>query len=509
MDASAARKLLLVQAVEETDTAGELLDAHERAEATRQARETAGGDLERLAAGRAERLCERLDRRAAWCRRALALTQAPPLLGPALLGLALMAGLFTNALGPERRINILSVPLLGLLAWNLAVYAMLAAAAVAARARRRRGAPGAREGTVGALIGWAMERTARARLGRLLARGGARSPARVAAALRAYGQRWLDAAAPLLVARARAMLHLGAALLAVGVVLGMYLRGITFEYQATWESTFLGPRGARALLAVVFAPWAALLGTPIPDASVLATLRAPAAGNAAPWIHLWAVTTLGTVVVPRLALAAVAAGRARRLATRFPVALDSPYFLTLLAGDRGLGTRVAIVPYSYSPSPRAADRLRALLHGLAGARADVDLAAPVAYGADAGGVAPAAGDEAAAAPGERWLVLLFTLAQTPEPEVHGDVIAAATAWAGDGPGRRVLLVTDATPYRHRLGDDGITAGRVEERRRAWDRLLPAAGPRLAHVELESAGDEALERLGQALWPPGAVARLVG
>ena len=63
------------------------------------------------------------------------------LTGPAIVAAALLLGLATNALGPERRINLLAVPLLGLLAWNLATYAVTALAALLRSVRRDGDAP--------------------------------------------------------------------------------------------------------------------------------------------------------------------------------------------------------------------------------------------------------------------------------------------------------------------------------------------------------------------------------
>ena len=67
---------------------------------------------------------------------------------------------------------------------------------------------------------------------------------------------WARVAAPLYAARAARILHLAAAALALGVIAGLYVRGLAFEYRATWESTFLDPAQVRALLAAALAPGA-------------------------------------------------------------------------------------------------------------------------------------------------------------------------------------------------------------------------------------------------------------
>jgi hypothetical protein len=103
-------------------------------------------------------------------------------------------------------------------------------------------------------------------------------------AVAAYLDHWRRTAAPLVFARIRLRLHLGAALLAIGVLLGAYDRGIAFEYCVTWESTFLGPRELRGVLVALLGTASVLLGQPIPSAEALALLRAPSFGDAAPWI---------------------------------------------------------------------------------------------------------------------------------------------------------------------------------------------------------------------------------
>src|SRR5690606_13393598 len=81
---------------------------------------------ERFLAARAAALLERLHGRlpgTAWLDPAApAHPSRHPGLVLSLLFLAAVAGYLSNELGPEKRINILSFPLLGILAWSLLVY---------------------------------------------------------------------------------------------------------------------------------------------------------------------------------------------------------------------------------------------------------------------------------------------------------------------------------------------------------------------------------------------------
>ena len=95
-------------------------------------------------------------------------------------------------------------------------------------------------------------------------------------------------------------------------IAGLYVRGLVFEYRATWESTFLDAPTVRAILAAAYWPGARVLGLAVPDAAQIAAIRAPASENAALWLHLMSATLAAVVIVPR------AGARRRRRAGRAP-----------------------------------------------------------------------------------------------------------------------------------------------------------------------------------------------
>jgi hypothetical protein len=314
--------------------------------------------------------------------------------------------------------------------------------------------------------------------------------------MRRFVRAWLAAAGRLAHARAARLLHLGAAAFAVGAVLGMYVRGLAFEYRAGWESTFLDPVAVRGLLAVMLGPAAAVLHLVAPSVAPapvalfspesIERLRGPAAGDeAAIWIHLWATTIVLVVVLPRLLLAWRARRHERELAAGLELPLDDPYYLRLLAAGRGGGTRVEVLPYSYRPSARATERVDAVLLDLFGSRARLHHAEPVAYSETP--ELPSSG------PAEPvGIVVLFNLAQSPEPEVHGELIEVLCRHVDPGSGKSLLLVLDEEPYQTRLGAD---AARLLERRRAWERLAADAG--LGVVRLPGPGAPDVDALAGA------------
>ena len=501
MQEDAALTVLLVQAVEQADPDGHVFTRAERAQASRDARD-AGGDPTAGLVRRAEALARLLPARAPALPAALHLPRTPARAAPWLILAAGLAGLLGNALGPQRHINILSFPLLGVLAWNLAVYGAMVVS-VSRPWRRAPGPVGATEPAFRGLwargLAWAAgspERWGAA------ARGDTAAVVRAAGA--AFARAWRRTAGPLWRARVELLLHGGAVALAAGLVLGMYLRGLAFQYEATWESTFLGPRSTHVLLTAVLGPAAALLGQPVPGPEVLAAIRAPGSGDAAPWIHLYAATAAIVVLAPRAALALLAARRARRLAADLPVDLDGPYFRRLLSAHRGETARIDAIPYSCRLEPQGADALAAALGDLVGPHAAVRLHPPADYGTEAEAVLARAGAPPGdgAEPTEAWLAVVFSLAQPPEPEVHGELMDRLRAWAAREPGGRHLVVlVEGSGYRRRLAGGEAGPGRLAERRRAWDRVTERAGLAAVHLDLDGgAAAGIVARLEAGAWP---------
>ncbi|HXJ81746.1 MAG TPA: DUF2868 domain-containing protein [Candidatus Methylomirabilis sp.] len=490
MREEAAQRVLLIQAVEEADRDGQLLTREERAQATAAVRDAGEMSAASIAERRAGRLAELLAVRAPWAEPVLRATRFPGGIVWALVAIAGLAGLGTDSLGPERRINVLSLPILGLILWNLGVYgALLAEAAVHSRrtSAGHGGVPAEREGgPPGRFVAAVAEWRARRRMG---ARGDAADL--VGRAVAAYLGHWRRTAAPLVSARIRLLLHLGAALLAIGVLLGAYARGIALEYRVTWESTFLGPRELRGVLVALLGPASVLLGQPIPSAEALALLRAPSSGDAAPWIHRYALTTALLVLVPRLILAVRAGARARRLSADLPVDVSTPYFRRLAAGAGG-APHIDVVPYGIRLGTREEDALRRALEDFAGAQSQIRVRAAAPYGTSAADVVPAEGEPAGGATAERWVAAVFSLAQTPEEEVHGELLRRLAGWTAESQSgrRRSLVVVDAGPYRVRLAGTGVEEWRLTDRRRAWDRVGAQSGSTVVHVDLAAGDSEA-------------------
>lgn len=428
--------------------------------ATREARRRVGGDAPAgdFIATRARLGGERLAQRGAGAPRALVEARSWRPIAAVALFVALLVGWGAGAVGPQQRINILAPPLLVLLLWNLAAYAVIALQPL------WRGKAGPRAGRLRAGLVALASRVH-------LKRG---SPNVTRAGLQRFLADWSRATGTLQSARASAILHAAAAVLAAAALAALYARGLAFEYRAGWDSTFLSADTVHRLLSIVLGPASALSGLPLPGVDELERLRFSSGDgeNAARWIHLQALTLTALVIVPRLLLAGVALAWARRASRAVPVA-DGPDLRRLLQSHRGHAQPVQVVPFSYHAPDEVKDGLR---RWLASEYGEVDLrwTDPVT---DVERVRPAG------EPGTLQVALL-ALTATPERETHGAFLQAI-APASD-PSFRVVI--DESGFRRRF-PDGTGAGRRQQRRQAWERLLADLGHRGDFIDLANPGAE--------------------
>lgn len=492
MDERAARDVVLVRAVEAADAERRIWTDAERTWATREAAERVGESADdeafvhRRAALALARLAERYPKAGVLFQ---ASTPRPWALPVVVIG-AFVIGIVGVDVGSTHRINLLAPPLLGLLAWNLAVYAMLILSAIAQRresppqanARRRNLLPRASGPLRGVVVTWL--------------RGVARPfrssavPPPLALALGRFATEWPALAMPLWQQRAARLLHVGAAALACGAIGGLYLRGIAFEFRAGWQSTFLDATDVARLLQVVLAPGAWLTGIAIPNVERLRAIAGEGAGeNAAPWIHLYAATVMLVVVVPRLALAVTAWMRERRYARRFPLSLEHVYFRRLLQAWHEGRACFAAIPYSLDVSAAARKGVATLLTRVFQTTVEIAWHPKIAYGDDAPPELPASA--------LAGVLVLFGLAATPERESHRAFVGALAARiAGRAP---LIVIVDTSDFARRFADQ---PQRIAERQDLWQQELADQGSdplfvRLAAPELHDAGAALESRLARA------------
>ena len=325
MDEPTARRVMLAWAIETGDAQGRLLSEVERDQIDREARQAAGVGGDESAAVepgqfldlRAQRVLAAVSGRdpqlaalqepAPWQRWVAVATPMA----------ALLLGVLTDVIANPHRVDLVSLPLLGIVGWNLAMYLLLVA-------------------------GWVLHRRSEARpllagFGRwtdgqrALTRGAGNLRIKVTAQ---FHRRWYQATQALHLQRVKRVLHLAAAAWAVGVALSLLTRGLVVEYRVGWESTFLSDVQVHAILSFLRLP--ALLLFPFQPFSVqeVASLQFSQGGGAvagARWVYMYVALLLVVVVVPRLLLAAAAWWRERMLARDLPIDLKEPYFQRLVS----------------------------------------------------------------------------------------------------------------------------------------------------------------------------------
>ena len=486
------RSVLMVKAIEDVDRAGTILPPGDRAQATREAMRELGiapedagpafddTKLAQALGNRAERLLGPLLERHPIVGEALGRTRTPAWILASLLMLAFASGIALSALDGSRRINILAFPFIGLIAWNLVAYVALAVAWLRRRARPARSAAGPWR--------WA-QAILRRRIAPLVQRT-ARVHAALGQAIGRYAERWTEVGGAFIAQHARRWLHLAAVALALGLVAGLYLRGMVLRYDAGWESTFLGPAQVKAILGLLYGPASAWSGVALPQSvEAVAALRWTATGgggDAAPWIHLIAGSLLGFVLIPRLLLAGFATATLTFLAR--PGALPEGLRAYASATFRGSalvrsGGVTSVTPYAYEPSDAALAGLGRWLASVTPGELRLERRPSLRYGEeDMAAPGFASGAHLAA---ERHVVLM-NLAATPEAENHGVVIAAARDTAHRArPPAAVRVVVDESAYAARLAGDSSLAARLDERRSLWREFVAGYGLEADLVNLET------------------------
>ena len=494
MNEDEARKAELVRAIELEDREAALLTREDRAQAEHHARAAMGQVPEKRAAdrfiaARAEFASARLSTRHPGIARLLERSRWPGWVSVVMPIAALVAGLIANEFGTGKRLDLLAVPLLGMIAWNLLVYLWIAAAKLTGTGRRS-------AGLLNRLI---------ARLAGFGSRG-LDPGSSLHRAANAFESRWAAASAPLTNARITRTLHLSAALFAIGLIGGIFLRALVIAYYAGWESTFLGPQAVHTLLNAVLGPASWLTGIAIPTVDTIEAMRWTGADtggvNAGPWIILYTATVCALVVVPRLLLAGYQGAKAIRFSRRFPVAGREDFHTRrLLRNAQGTPGRLRVTPYAYHPGEETRRRVTRALQEALGDRADVRFDEAIDYGAEDVWLADHPGD-----PGDDYHILLFTLAATPEDENHGALAARLRERiAADHPGTVLAAIIDESPFRSHFGAQAGLDERIAGRLAGWGQVLGRAGITPMGIDLSDETDSELaKRIESGLLSDGAM-----
>lgn len=456
MNEQLARDVVLVRAIESSDTGHAVLSEDDRMYASRSARELAQWQaadsksdvtFEHFLQQRSEQILKRLADRTPSVKPLLKGTGAGSWIAAGLPVLALILGATLDRIADPHRVDLLSAPLLGIVIWNLVVYVcMLVWALIPGRKTGWAGAGMLRRFSVG-----------RAPLPRKL-------PAALSAGLARFIAEWTELSGKLSRTRLARTVHLSAAAFALGAIVSLYARGLTSQYGAGWESTFLGPDQVHQILSVVFAPALfvfPLQGFTLADVEALRFTGATVAGSGARWVHLYAATLLLLVVLPRSVLAILYQLRVAGLRRHFPLDLEQPYFRKLSGQVGNVEPGVLrVLPYSYTLDEARDHGLAAIATAVLGEQARVMLRPSLAYGEDP---ADALRDVGPDAPGVTITAVLFSLAATPEKENHGAVLDQLRRTAPRG----IAVLVDESSLTQRSSVQAGVDGRLAERTSLW------------------------------------------
>lgn len=477
MNEHAARQITLVRAVEEADTDRVVLSDDDRLYASRSAVELARGEVAGTLSAftpalflqkRAQQLVLKLNER----HPTLSHVTAPlPWLRWMAAGLplvALLTGVLVDRVSNPSRVDLLSAPLLLILLWNGVVYFWLLGSWLLGRVRKSHHSPPR----------WLSHWRPNVKSLTLL-------PPPLAQAVAQFGAQWLRSSAPLIQATLARAVHLSSALFALGAIGSLVLRGLFTQYRAGWESTFFNAEQVHRLLTWLFTPAMtvfALPGFSLAEVQALRNTASASVDTGAQWVTLYGATLVLMVVLPRLALAAWAGFKERRLRRHFPLDVSEPYFRKLTANLEGAApTRVHVFPYSFALNAAHHQGLTRIAQQQWGGHVDMDCQTSTAYGDTF--IPPA---KHATQPETSFTVALFNLSATPERENQGeflDQLARSTT----GP---VALWVDESDYRDRVGALSDGARRMKERLALWQHFgdmhhLPVTLVRLLPAVIDS------------------------
>jgi len=480
MNEDAARRLLLVRAIEMADRNFELLSQNDRVYASRAANELArwqasdtGADVtqEQFLQQRAAQILTKITERTPAFSRILERRNTLAQLSFLLPLLAFLTGVGLDRITDPHRVDLLSAPLLVIIGWSLLVYAAMFVWACI---------PAVRSGwNPGALLR-AFENRSPSLPSKL--------PKILTLASGAFTLEWATLRSTLTSARVRRAVHGSAALFALGAVLSLYARGLTSQYAAGWESTWLSAGQVHGFLSVLFAPAVTvfpLQGFSVAEIEALKHWGAPAAMGAARWVHLYGATLCLLVVLPRLLLACLAHWHAIQLARNFPIDLEHPYFRKLGASMGAAAGSLRVLPYSFTLDEARDKGLAAVAAMLLGENARVLLRPSIAYG-----------DEPPEAlqsirlddPDVALTAVLFNLAATPEKENHGAFLEAVRRGAARG----IAVLIDESGYLGRSGKQAGGTARMAERRALWEQFCNLHQTPATFVNLLDPGDRLLD-----------------
>ena len=476
-----AQQVTLVRVLEQTQNNGSIWTAEYAKEATRATIELVGpkASFAEFVARRAQWVLQAISRRSPDRAILLRRPRWPFFAGQVLAALAFACGFMTDLLATSfmhpGQINIVELPLVLLIVWNLGFFAWFSVKWVLYFFRRGKQP-----------VGPVIELFGKLRASESLGFGRKRQRPWADG----FKSDWSQLSAPLNAARLKMAASLASMLFTLGAVAHLIYRAAFDHYTAGWKTTLTSSVDAGSVhtfVSWVLAPGSFLLNRPIPDVKHIESLRMPPSlGEVAEnWIWLYFASVLAWVVIPRLYLVALNAFARWRMCRNFPLPMNATYFTTLRAAWRGQRIGVSVVPFRYELSPVLRNNLSAMLKRIYGLAVDITIDQPVLMGSDTNDWKnPVERD------GHVAVIVIFNLAATAEADVHGVLLTGLEKYIEEG--TPIVPVVDTGAYRQ---DD---PERFRQRRNQWRQALDRIKFKPLFLDLHKAADDDLKILNNRL-----------
>ena len=234
--------------------------------------------------------------------------------------ISFIIGLLSNYLGPSKLIHVVYNPLTILLVWNICIYLLIILKSFW-KIRLPEKLPKAKQflsdkeqedrektnkkRSSNFLLDWVIGNIYKGII-RLKSRffDDKKSVVILKKILPAYWISYKDVAGKTLILRFKSLANVSAVGLLTGALAGVYFRGLFFNYNIIWQSTFVfEPETIRTILNSLFGLASLILeGSFISKQTILPLLESEGT-MAAPWIHIMTLTTLLFIFIPRTILA--------------------------------------------------------------------------------------------------------------------------------------------------------------------------------------------------------------
>ena len=382
--------------------------------------------------------------------------------------------LATNLLHPGQ-INVVELPLVLLIVWNLAFMAWFLVKWVWHLFVRDKQPPGPLIDKIGT---WRASESLRV------------SGKRRALWFDTYKHAWSELCVPVNTARLKIAANLASMLFTIGALVHLFYRAAFDHYTAGWKTTLthtIDANTVHAIISWVLAPGSYVFALPIPNAQHIESLRMPPSlGEVAEtWIWLYVGSVLVWVVVPRLYLVVLNVFARWHIGRNFSLPMNATYFTTLRAAWRGQRIGVSVVPFRYELTPTLRANLDAMLKRIYGLAVDITIDRPVFMGDNAKDWKSPVKRE-----GHVAVMVIFNLSATAEGDTHGVLLQALRKAIEQG--TPIVPIVDTGAYRM---DD---PERFRQRCNQWRQTLDRSRFKPLFLNLHKAADDDLKILDNRL-----------